>query len=62
MKGPVKNHLALCGSIIPQLVVMYRSGFNIGAVDSVEWDSVDRKVAEALWPCVMHIETAHHGG
>ena len=56
MKGPVENHVALCGGIIPQLVVMYGLGFNIGVVYSVEWDSVVRKVAEALWPCVIHIE------
>jgi hypothetical protein len=48
MKGPVENHLALCGGIIPQLVVMFGLGFNIGVVCSVERDSVVRKVAEAL--------------
>ena len=56
MNGPVENHLALCGGIIPQLVVMYGLGFNIGVVYSVECDSVVRKVAEALWACVQHIE------
>ena len=41
---------------MPQLVVMYRLGFNIGVVYSIEWNSVGRKVAEAPWPCVEHIE------
>ena len=44
--------MVLCGGIIPQLVVMYGLGFNIGIVYSVEWDSVDRKVTEALRVCV----------
>ena len=52
MNGPVGNHLVLCGGVIPQLVVMYDLGFNVGVVYSVEWDSVVRKVAEALWACV----------
>ena len=56
MNGPVENHLVLCGGIIPQLVVMYGLGFDIGVVYSVEWESVVRKVAEALWACVKHIE------
>ena len=49
MKGPAENHLALCGGTV---VVMCGLGFNIGVVYSVEWDSVARKAAEALWSCV----------
>ena len=55
MNGPIENHLALCSGILPQLVVMYSLGFNIGKVYAVEQDSVVRRVAEALWACVEHI-------
>ena len=41
---------------IPQFVVMYGLGFNIGIVYSVERDGVVRKVAEAMWACVQYIE------
>ena len=37
-------------------IAMYGLGFNIGVEYSVEWDIVVKKVAEALWACVQHIE------
>ena len=62
INGPVEDHMVLCGGTIPQLVVMYGLGFNIGVVYSVGWDSVVREVAEALWACVQHIEPHAMGG